>query len=89
MLRVITVIVSSLLFALLGLAIGYLCVDTMRKQSEPSLLHEEFVLMCYMAPPAIGAVLGFIVSFVSLKWAGGPGVRNAGGQRSVNAPPPL
>ena len=87
--RVITVITSTLLFALLGLAIGYLCMETMQRHGEPNRLDEELVLVCYMVPPAFGAVLGFIVSFVSLKWAGGPSVRNAAGQRGVNAPPPL
>jgi hypothetical protein len=68
--RVAVVLISSLLFALIGLAIGHLCVDTVRATSQPNRLDEDFVLICYMAPPAVGAVLGFVISFIALKWAG-------------------
>ena len=68
MLRVTTVIVSSLLFALLGLAIGYLCVDTVKIRS-PEKLDDEFILICYMAPPAAGALMGFLISFIAMRWA--------------------
>ena len=69
MARVATVIGSALAFALLGLAAGHLCVETIKGRS-PDRLNDEFVMICYMAAPAAGAAIGFIASFVALKWAG-------------------
>lgn len=60
MLRALLVMVSTLLFALLGLLIGYLAVNSGR---EPG---RDVLMFGYGVAPFLGAILGFVLSLFSV-----------------------
>ena len=90
MTRVAVVIGSALIFAILGLVAGHLCVvaygggagfdlaGTTMRTSGYREMKPEFLLGCYLAPPIFGAMIGFGIAIVSLRFLGPAGEFSSG-----------
>jgi len=73
--RVVTVIATSLVFAILGLVAGHFCADAYSgvvsidaAGRSPST---ELLVSCYLVAPAIGAGIGFVAAVCTF-WLFGP-----------------
>jgi hypothetical protein len=86
MTRVWIVLGSALVFAIVGLVAGHLCVSAYSgveidvggnivRASGNRQPSTEFLIFCYLAPPLIGAAIGFVLAAITLKLFGPPPAR--------------
>ena len=67
MLRAITVIASTLMFAVLGVVISYLHVSARQAAGH---LHHDTILVTYLATPIIGGIVGLVLSILIVMFMG-------------------
>lgn len=77
MARAITVLVATLLFGLCGLLIGWLNIQAeIGTYATGGRVSGGDLLLSYLIAPLGGAVVGFVLSVVTLKKFAPPGSRN-------------
>ena len=70
--RTIAIILSALLFSIIGLLTGYFAAERL---PQPTGIDDELIVVS-VAPPVVGAVLGLIVGCIAAafgKWFGTKG----------------
>lgn len=68
MARAVTVLVSTLLFALFGLLIGWLNIQAqIQTNSSGNRISSDSLLFSYGVAPLAGAIIGFVLPVIAMK----------------------